>query len=146
DTIVPIFKVGVFDHPPTGAPANRVSTPEHIALSQRLIEEGSVLLKNKDHLLPITPDRVKTIALIGVAGGPDAITGEQGPMVYVEKLSVPAEAIIQRAGSSMKVTYIKAGAGIRPLPMLGGDAIHTSTGVAAGFTATYFRSGDLSGE
>ena len=139
DTIVPIFKVGVFDHPPTGAPANKVTTAEHIALSKRLIEEGSVLLKNKDHLLPITPDKVKTIALIGVAAGPDAITGEQGPMVYVEKLSVPADAIIQRAGSSMKVTYIKAGAGIRPLPVLRGDAIH-------GFTATYFRSGDLSGE
>ena len=139
NTIVPIFKVGVFDHPPTGAPANKVTTAEHIALSKRLIEEGSVLLKNKDHLLPITPDKVKTIAVIGVAAGPDAITGEQGPMVYVEKLSVPAEAIIQRAGSSMKVTYIKAGAGIRPLPVLRGDAIH-------GFTATYFRSGDLSGE
>ena len=139
NTIVPIFKVGVFDHPPTGAPGNKVTTAEHIALSKRLIEEGSVLLKNKDHLLPITPDKVKTIALIGVAAGPDAITGEQGPMVYVEKLSVPAEAIIQRAGSSMKVTYMKAGAGIRPLPVLRGDAIH-------GFTATYFRSGDLSGE
>ena len=139
DTMVPIFKVGVFDHPPTGAPANKVTTAEHIALAKRLIEEGSVLLKNKDHLLPITPDKVKTIALIGVAAGPDAITGEQGPMVYVERLSVPADAIIQRAGSSMKVTYIKAGAGIRPLPVLRGDAIH-------GFTATYFRSGDLSGE
>jgi len=139
NTIVPIFKVGVFDHPPTGAPGNKVTTAEHIALSKRLIEDGSVLLKNKDHLLPITPDKVKTIALIGVAAGPDAITGEQGPMVYVEKLSVPAEAIIQRAGSSMKVTYMKAGAGIRPLPVLRGDAIH-------GFTATYFRSGDLSGE
>jgi beta-glucosidase len=146
DTIVSIFKVGVFDHPPAGAPANKVTTAEHIALSKRLIEEGSVLLKNKDHLLPITPDKVKTIALIGVAAGPDAITGEQGPMVYVEKLSIPAEAIVQRAGSSIKVTYIKAGAGIRPLPVLSGDAIHASTGTAAGFTATYFRSGDLSGE
>jgi beta-glucosidase len=146
NTIVPMFKVGVFDHPPTGAPANRVSTPQHIALAKRLIEEGSVLLKNKDHLLPLTPDKVKTIALIGVAAGPDAITGEQGPMVYVEKLSVPAEAIIQRAGSSMKVTYVKAGAGIRPLPILRGDAIHDSTGQEAGFTASYFRSGDLSGQ
>jgi beta-glucosidase len=139
DTIVPIFKVGVFDHPPTGTPTDRVSTPEHIALSERLIEQGSVLLRNKDHLLPLTPGKVKTIALIGVAAGPDAITGEQGPMVYVEKLSVPADAIVQRAGSAMKVTYVKAGAGIRALPILRGDPI------ASGFAAFYFRSSDMSG-
>jgi beta-glucosidase len=139
DTIMPIFKVGVFDHPPTGTPNDRVSTPEHIALSERLIEQGSVLLKNKDHLLPLTPGKVKSIALIGVAAGPDAITGEQGPMVYVEKLSVPADAIIQRAGSAMKVTYDKAGAGVRALPILRGDVI------ASGFAASYFRSSDMSG-
>ena len=139
NTIVPIFKVGVFDHQPTGTAKDRVSTPEHIALSERLIEQGSALLKNKDHLLPLTPGKVKTIALIGVTAGPDAITGEQGPMVYVEKLSVPADAIIQRAGSSMKVTYVKAGAGIRALPILRGDAI------ASGFAASYFRSSDMSG-
>ena len=144
-TIVPIFRVGVFDHPPTGGPPNRVSTPQHVMLSDRLIEQGSVLLKNKDHLLPITPDKVKSIAVIGAAAGPDAITGEQGPMVYVEKLSVPANAIVQRAGSSMKVTYVKAGAGIRPLPILKGDAIHTPGG-QAGFSASYFRSSDLSGQ
>jgi beta-glucosidase len=58
---------------------------------------------------------------------------------------VPAEAISQRAGSSMKVTYVKAGAGVRPLPLLRGDAIHASAG-QAGFAASYFRSGDLSGQ
>jgi beta-glucosidase len=138
--------VGVFDHPPTGVPSNRVSTPEHVALSDRIIEEGSVLLKNKDHLLPVTPGKVKSIALIGVAAGPDAITGEDGPIVYVEKLRVPAYAIVQRAGSSIKVTYVKAGAGVRALPILRGDVIHDSAGTTTGLTASYFRSSDLSGE
>jgi beta-glucosidase len=146
DTIVPIFKVGVFDHPPKGTPASTVSTAEHVALSERLIEQGSVLLKNKEHVLPITPGKVKTIALIGVAAGPEAITGELGPVVYVEKLSVPADAIVRRAGASMKVTYVKAGAGIRPLPLLTGDRIHVSAGGAPGFTGHYYRSSDLSGE
>jgi len=145
-TILPIFKVGVFDHPPTGAPDARVSTPEHLALSDRIIEQGSVLLRNKDHLLPITPGKVKSIAVIGVAAGPDAITGEDGPIVYVEKLSVPADAIVRRAGSSMKVTYVKAGAGVRALPILQGDMIHASAGGPPGLTASYFRSSDLSGE
>ena len=136
-SIMPIFTVGIFDHPPSGAPANRVSTPAHVALADRIIEQGAVLLRNKDHLLPLTPGKVRTIAVIGMAAGPDAITGEEGPIVYVEKLSVPADAIIRRAGSSMNVTYVKAGAGIRPLPILR---------PSAGFTGSYFRSGDLSGQ
>jgi beta-glucosidase len=145
-TILPIFKVGIFDHPPTGAPGARVSTPEHLALSDRIIEQGSVLLKNTNHLLPIIPGKTKSIAVIGVAAGPDAITGEEGPIVYVEKLSVPADAIVQRAGSSMKVTYVKAGAGVRALPILRGDMIRASAGGPAGLTGSYFRSSDLSGE
>ncbi len=139
-TIMPIFSVGVFDNPPTGTPTSRVSTPEHISLAQHIIEESAVLLKNKDHLLPLTNEKVKTIAVIGTGAGPDAITGEEGPMVYVEKLSVPAEAIAQRAGSSIKVTYSKAGAGVRPLPTLKGEML------GPGFSGSYFRSSDLSGE
>ncbi len=136
-TIMPIFTVGVFDHPPAGSPANKVSTPEHLALADRIIEQSSVLLKNKDQILPLTPGKIKTIAVIGAAAGPDAITGEEGPFVYVEKLSVPADAIVQRAGSSVKVTYVKAGAGIRPLPTLR---------PRAGFTGSYYHSSDLSGQ
>jgi hypothetical protein len=40
-TILPIFKVDVFDHPPTGVPSARVSTPDHVAHSDRIIESAS---------------------------------------------------------------------------------------------------------
>ncbi len=144
--LFPIFKLGVYDDPASGKPVARVTTSEHVALSRHIIEESAVLLKNKDRLLPISAGRVKSIAIIGVAAGPEAITGEEGPAVWVEKLSMPAEALETRAGSAMKVTYHNVGVGIRALPLLEGDVLSPSSGPGHGLTAAYYRSGDWSGE
>jgi beta-glucosidase len=59
---------------------------------------------------------------------------------------VPAEALAARAGPAMKVSYHGVGVGLRALPTLEGDMLSPSSGSGHGLTATYFRSGDLSGE
>jgi beta-glucosidase len=146
DILFPIFKLGIYDDPPPGTPAARVTTNEHVALSKQIIEESTVLLKNKDQLLPISATRVKGIAVIGAAAGREAITGEEGPSVFVEKLSVPAEAMQARAGTAMKVSYHDVGVGIRALPLLQGDVLSPSSGPGHGLTATYYRGGTWSGE
>jgi beta-glucosidase len=146
DILFPIFNLGIYDQPAPGKSVARVTTIEHVALSKQIIEESAVLLKNKGSLLPISAARVKSIAIIGVAAGPKAITGEEGPSVWVEKLSVPAEALEARAFSAMKVSYHDVGAGIRALPLLQGDVLSPSTGTGHGLTATYYRTGDLTGE
>jgi beta-glucosidase len=143
--LVPIFTLGIFDLPSPGNPSARVTTSEHIALARRIIEEGSVLLKNDNHALPISVDKIKSIAVIGVDGGPQAVFGEEGPTVHVEKFSVPAEAIAHRGGSAIKVSYHDVGIGIRPLPLLKGDMLTAMDGSGQGFTAAYYRSSDLSG-
>jgi beta-glucosidase len=146
EILFPIFNLGIYDQPAPGKPTARVSTSEHVSLSKSIIEESGVLLKNKDHLLPISAEKVKSIAIIGVAAGPQAVIGEEGPTVYVEKLSVPAEALEARAGSAMKVSYHDVGVGIRPLPILDGDVLTPSSGSGRGLTATYYRNGNLTGE
>jgi beta-glucosidase len=146
DILFPIFNLGIYDDPAPGKPAARVTTTEHVALSKQITEESAVLLKNKDQLLPISAARVKRIAVIGVAAGREAITGEEGPAVFVEKLSVPAEAVQARAGTAMKVTYHDVGVGIRALPLLQGDVLSPSSGPGHGLTATYYRGGTWSGE
>ncbi|WP_162601545.1 glycoside hydrolase family 3 C-terminal domain-containing protein [Occallatibacter savannae] len=143
--LFPIFKLGIYDSPAPGNSAASVTTSEHVALARAIVEEGSVLLKNEKQVLPITASKVKSIAVIGVAAGPQAVFGEEGPTVHVEKLSIPAEAIAQRAGSSMKVSYHEVGIGIRPLPLLKGEVLTPTEGSGHGFTATYYRSSDLSG-
>jgi beta-glucosidase len=143
--LFPIFELGLYDLPAPGSPAARVTSSDHIELARRIITEGSVLLKNDGPLLPISAEKVKTLVIIGVAAGPQAIFGEEGPTVHVEKLSVPAEAITQRAGSSIRAAYHDAGVGIRPLPLLDGDVLTPEEASGHGFTAAYYRTSDASG-
>src|SRR3954467_6457610 len=52
---VPMFRFGLFDHPVVTQPEAylaQVDTPAHRALARELSEQSTVLLKNKDDLLP----------------------------------------------------------------------------------------------
>jgi beta-glucosidase len=55
---------GLFDHPLPATPSTSASTDAHKALAARIASEGSVLLKNDGHVLPLTA-ATKTIAIIG---------------------------------------------------------------------------------
>ena len=70
----PMFAQGIFDHPVKPGPVpylSDVSTPEHRALARRVAAEATVMLKNRDHLLPFgTVDGGRTIAVIGYAANP----------------------------------------------------------------------------
>ncbi len=56
-----MFAVGLFEHPPVVSPVNYEADS---AIAQRAAEEGIVLLKNSNRLLPLT-GREKRIAIIG---------------------------------------------------------------------------------
>jgi beta-glucosidase-like glycosyl hydrolase len=47
-----------------------VRTPEHVALARQIAADSVALLKNENDVLPITPDKVKTIAVVGSACDP----------------------------------------------------------------------------
>ncbi len=76
-----MFRVGLFDHVPsegdTAANAD-ASTAGSIAMADRIAEEGTVLLKDADDVLPLTGSG-RRIAVIGpAAGGLGATLAEQG--------------------------------------------------------------------
>lgn len=56
-----LFATRALDDRPPGA----MNTPEHQAVARRVAAEAIVLLKNAADLLPLDPERVKTIAVIG---------------------------------------------------------------------------------
>ncbi len=65
------FLEGLFDDPfvnPEKAEQN-ARRPEHTALALKAAEESIVLLKNKDHLLPLNPASIKSLAVIGPNAG-----------------------------------------------------------------------------
>lgn len=61
------FKMGLFDRPfrVDKNVARKVHTKANVDLSRRLAEESVVLLKNKDSLLPLDKEKLKSLAVIG---------------------------------------------------------------------------------
>jgi beta-glucosidase len=144
--LTPYFRLGIYDSPSKGKPDADVSTPEHQALAQRVAEEGAVLLKNRMNVLPIDPAKVKSIAVIGDDAGPGVTIGLNGSgHVYATKVSVPIDAIIARAGPSIKVTHAQGMAGIGPLAAIPESAMKPSSGEGQGLLASYFSSTDSTG-
>ncbi|EFX02499.1 glycoside hydrolase family 3 domain containing protein [Grosmannia clavigera kw1407] len=50
----PMFAVGAVDHPVTGNATAVARTSAHLQIAQQIAEEGMVLLKNRDSLLPLS--------------------------------------------------------------------------------------------
>ncbi len=66
------FAAGIVDDPPKG----RVVDPFGDAkISQSIAEQGSVLLKNADHLLPLRASEIQSIALIGSHADKSVLSG-----------------------------------------------------------------------
>jgi beta-glucosidase len=100
-----MFAVGLFDHPATPEPLGYledVDTAANRAVALHAAEEGSVLLKDANQVLPIT-GHAKRIAIIGYDAGPGALAGlgesEAGGSVRVTQplTSTPLAAITERA-------------------------------------------------
>jgi beta-glucosidase len=137
-----MFRVGLFDHPtpdPVTVKDTNVSTPEHQALSERIAEQGTVLLKNANGALPLNTSTVKSIAVIGdAAKNPLTAAGGSAAVIPSAPVVTPLDGITARAGSGTTVTYVQGTLGTNPLPAV-------PAGAFDGLTATYYGSADLTG-
>jgi beta-glucosidase len=116
------------------------------ALARKVAEEGAVLLKNESHVLPVESGKVKSIDVIGDDAGPHVTIGLNGSgHVYATKGSVPVDAIRERAGDAIKVTYAQDSIGIGPLPAIPDCVLKPESGEGNGFLARYFDSADANG-
>lgn len=104
--LVPMFRFGLFEKPQTPSWGVNVRSPEHDAFSRRVAEEGTVLLKNKEGVLPLAAQ--ESIAVIGEAGGekPKAEGGGSSGVIAPYIVS-PEDGIRKRLGSGANVTYAK---------------------------------------
>lgn len=75
-----MFEHGVVDHPVTVVP-QQIDFRAHAALSQHAAQEGMVLLKNRDRLLPLA-DGVRRIAVIGGYADKGVMAGGGSSLVY----------------------------------------------------------------
>jgi beta-glucosidase len=100
------FRFGFFDRPQE-VPSLPLYSPESRLVALRAAREGIVLLKNKDHLLPLDRSKVKSIAVVGPNAHP-AVTGGGGSSLVRPFRSVSVlDGMIQAAGNGVSVYYHK---------------------------------------
>lgn len=75
-------RCGKLDPGAVQKPAGSVNTAEHQQLARRLAAESIVLLKNEEQLLPLKPERLRRVAVIGPAADEAPVSG--GGSAYVE--------------------------------------------------------------
>lgn len=108
------FLLGEFDPqdrvPYSKIPMSVIGSKEHIALALKAAQESMVLLTNKNHILPLDKNKIKTIAVIGPHADMFTAGGYSGrPMDAVN----PMQGIKNRMAPGTEVIYA-AGAEISP--------------------------------
>lgn len=99
-----ILKSGKMDNPKRFA-AGSVNTQSHQDLARELATEAITLLKNDDNLLPIQPDKVKSIAVIGPNANEARIGGGGSSYVVPPHRSDPLSALKDALGSTVRISY-----------------------------------------
>ncbi|MEO6829880.1 MAG: glycoside hydrolase family 3 C-terminal domain-containing protein [Acidobacteriaceae bacterium] len=73
-----MFAAGVIDHPPVITP---VDFHAGASVAQRVEEQGCVLLKNSNHLLPLDASKIQSIAVIGSHANLGVLSGSGSSQV-----------------------------------------------------------------
>jgi len=104
-----MFKLNMIHDPAqTPAPAatpGELSTKAHQDIARRVAEEAMVLLKNDNHLLPLDPAKLKTVALIGLNTVTKFASGGGSANIKAPYEITALEGISNRLGAGVKIIY-----------------------------------------
>lgn len=106
--LTPMFAQGLFDIPPSGTPDTNTTSPRHSALARTLAAAGTVVLKNRDGVLPLTAS-VANIVVVGLAADATPYCCGAGSGGLIPPYVVtPLQGVRERAGAAVNVTYVPA--------------------------------------
>ena len=150
--IVSLIRRGFFDHPVPGSELATVSTSQHKIVSSNIVEQGSVLLKNTNNLLPIVNKGI-TVAVIGASASIQSSNGisvgnacaatfnipgfEPAQSVDCSEIDAPLDAIIKRAASDGSRVIYNSGADIS-------SAVNTAKSASIVLIFSHYEMGEFS--
>jgi beta-glucosidase len=111
------FRLGAFD-PPQASPYSKIGMDvvrsfAHLKLSDQVGAESMTLLLNRQNFLPLDKEKIKSVAVIGPAGGDDYETGNYYGTPF-RKVSV-VRGLESLLGKGVKVEFDKGAGYIDPL-------------------------------
>ena len=96
-------RTGALEHPPGEERAD--DRPEHRALARRTASAGMVLLRNDGERLPLDPDRLSRLAVIGPNANVALIQGGGSAQVAAHYAVTPLEGVRKRCGDGIEVVF-----------------------------------------
>lgn len=138
------FRLGEFDAFESG-PFSTISpsvvdSAEHRAVALKAAQESIVLLQNRDDLLPLDKEKIKSIAVIGPLADRIVINNYNGKAGYTVSA---LQGIKNRAGTGVAVNYVRGG-------IVGGDTTGRgkmeSAEAAADLAAERLKATELAGK
>jgi beta-glucosidase len=141
-----IMRSGAFEQPEE-QPEQAVDRPEHRALIRSAAAEGIVLLKNEGNVLPLDPDKLGSLAIIGPNAKTAQIMGGGSAQVNAHYAVAPYDAIVARVGERVRLGYEIGCTNHKTLPALPARLVTPEDGAEQrGFSIAYYNNFDLSGE
>ncbi|MCU0501987.1 MAG: glycoside hydrolase family 3 C-terminal domain-containing protein [Anaerolineae bacterium] len=138
-----LARVGKLDSPAT--PAGALNTPEHQALAREVAEEAITLLKDDLGVLPLRPERMKSVAIIGPNAAEAVIAGGGSSQVEPPYRVSPLDGLRARLGDRVAIHYAKGCTNVRDLSMIQASTLRPARGEGVGLLGEYFGTPDFSG-
>jgi beta-glucosidase len=132
-----MFRFHLMDHPLSGSTGAMVTTSAHQAMSTKVAAEGTVLLKNDDHLLPLAVS--ENIAVIGPAASAQVTYGGGGSAHVTSSSTITPLAGIEAAASGSNVRYaqgLPTNAELTPIPAADLSKPYTGLPFGGSYSAT----------
>jgi beta-glucosidase len=127
-------------------PEQAINLPEHQLLARQAAAEGIVLLKNAGNILPLRPEKIASLAIIGPNAQTARIMAGGSAQVNAHYAISPFDGIVARAGASLKIGYELGCTNYRMVPLPAIDLFSTSKDEGQhALTLEYFNNSDLTG-
>jgi beta-glucosidase len=127
------------------APEQAINRPEHQALIRESAADGMVLLKNEGAVLPLTAEKLKSIAIIGPNAKLARISGGGSAKVNAHYRITPYDGIVTKLGEQVTIGYEQGCSNHKMLPILNRKLLTKPANADKPVTIEYFNNADLSG-
>jgi beta-glucosidase len=145
-----MFRLGLFDKSNTSHEMKEdqrlINTPEHRQIAYQAAVEGIVLLRNKNNILPLNLNKIKSIAIIGPNAATARTTGGGSAMVTPVYSISPLEALQNKIGNKVRINYAEGVSLSGDVSALDSKYFYLPDASKHGIAAEYYDNQDLKGK
>ncbi|MEN8191678.1 MAG: glycoside hydrolase family 3 C-terminal domain-containing protein [Bacteroidota bacterium] len=142
-----IVKTGVLDIPRKELPSE-FDTPRHHDIAREVAEGSIVLLKNKDSILPLDKEQVKSIGVFGPNAEEARLGGGGSASVSACRTVSPLKGLNNVFGANSRITFIEGASISGDLPVIpsGNFTAEVDGKVVQGLKGEFYDGAHLNGE